>query len=218
MNNQVTKTQGQPNAVFENIFIARGGDEKQGPGTLTMMETEVRWETEETSPSRWNMRFEEMNLHAIGTEENEEQSGDTHVGYVLVQFGDECNEVRLISTDQSALPLMYRAFCEGVARCPASDDEQFDNDNGDVDTNGAGTYSSSSVLRHLDSLFAPSVNGEHAGDGNVTNSGASHLENDGEDDSYDDDTRWADAEDAIEPPGNQTQCDESNKNKLAETS
>lgn len=152
---------------FNQIFILYSDGRKYGPGTLTLYETEVGWTEDDGQESNhsWNTRFEDVNLHAIGSDDSDE-------GYVLVQVGEQCEEIRLIRLQHDEIvTAMYNAFCDGVVRCPAPGDDENDDD----------MYAGrpGNVLDHLDSLITDVIPSD------VNDSG----------DDGDGDERYADADD-----------------------
>lgn len=121
-------------STFKEVWLVCNGDASamtRRHGEITIDETSVHWTADsadgETGPSeaKWSTEFKQINLHAVGTDDSadNEQFADGIVGYVLVQVGDECDEIRLECSDRDRLWAIYNAFSEGVARNSADDDE-----------------------------------------------------------------------------------------------
>lgn len=100
-------------------------------GVLTIDETSVRWDANDAvrrsdpTVGTWSTDLKQVNLHAVSTQATDEDADgglpDGIVGYVLVQIGDDCEEVRLQCKHQTELWAVYNAFSEGVARNSVDD-------------------------------------------------------------------------------------------------
>lgn len=121
-------------STFEEVWLVSSSDASsitRRRGEITIDETSVHWTADstngETEPpeAKWSTEFNQINLHAVGTDDSDDndQFADGIVGYVLVQVGDDCDEIRLECTDRDRLWALYNAFSEGVARNSADDDE-----------------------------------------------------------------------------------------------
>lgn len=143
---------------YEDIYILYPDGRKYGPGSLSFTETSALWvqsantgtepqlegaaglqpTPNNTDYHRWETSLEDVNLQAMGSDGLNEEDGTA--GYVIVQVGDDYDEVRFIHrTNNETVRSMFQAFCQGVAQCPApttdgEDTEQafagFDEDSG----------------------------------------------------------------------------------------
>lgn len=173
---------GQALSSFSTVYLSLSNAEERGPGVLTVGQSEILWTSRDDSLSEWNLRFDEVNLHAIGTEETINDNPNNCKGYVLVQHGSTSEEVRFSSTDRDILVDIYKAFCEGVARCPAADDES--TEDGDL----ANTLNTNEILDRMDALISQSLRGEHSHVGEE-NGNNNTEDNEGQD-------RWIDADES----------------------
>lgn len=144
--------------IYEDIYILYPDGRKYGPGSLSFTETTALWAqsvnmgTEprlggatamqptpnDTRYHRWETSLEDVNLQAMGSDGLSEEDGTA--GYVIVQVGEDYDEVRLIHrTNNETVRTIFQTFCQGVAQCPApttdgEDAEQafagFDEDSG----------------------------------------------------------------------------------------
>lgn len=110
-----------PGQPFENVHVMRDGGRPEGPGKVRFTADAVFWEADSSSECTWTCRYAEMTLHAIATESCEEAAA-----YVMVQLGEECQEVRLLCSDDAVLWAMYDAFSEGSGRCVTVADDGAD--------------------------------------------------------------------------------------------
>lgn len=99
-------------------------------------------------------------------ERDEDGAGGSGEGYMLVQLGDDCTEVRLIGMDDESLHAIYTAFCEAVCRCAGEESES------DGYDDRAGESEQKAVLAGLDAL----------------------ITTDDDERDEDEDARWVDAE------------------------
>lgn len=170
--------------AFPNIFLSRRPGHSEGPGTLLVLHDQLQWR-DGLSPdatSVWSARFEAVNLHAIGTAE---ASGGA---YLLLQLGDDCEEVRFSLVPPPAAAADDNSAVEGENGTNgvdgAHDLENEDNrDANHGDGKAGGTESADSpadknnddVLWRLYDAFCEGVGrcaSANDGDGNDTSAGS----------------------------------------------
>lgn len=122
---------------YEHVWLVEqnGGEVVRNRGVLTIDESSVHWtandkpyangsEMTSTEATGWSTEFSEVNLHAIGDMDSDEVGSVPNGidGYVLVQYGEECKEVRLECSSRETVNALYDAFCAGVGRFSSPDD------------------------------------------------------------------------------------------------
>lgn len=135
--------------VFEAVRLVLQ-DSDLPSGTLKITQTELTWTPSTEAQQAWGTKFVDISLHAISTDESS--------GYppcIYAQFGDDCDEFRLIPDDESRLRELYDALCEGAEK--NVDEEQEAGLAGGLLAGGSedqvGLGGAAGMLAHLDGVL-----------------------------------------------------------------